>query len=672
MSDSKRVRLWRSSKSDADLQYDFYMRNPSAFNFSDIDNYYESSQHRDGEQEELVSAGDLSADSVSICSSGSFTDAASVSSVSRDVNELFNDSFHSDLEAGDGVEEFDNVAQENDAEVETGVEFSSLADELADWVTRYRIVRAAVGELLRILKRWHPELPLDCRTLLQTPRSVAVRRVAGGDYHYFGLFPKLVSYIEKHQGQHELNIHLNIDGVQNFRSKNTQLWPVLISVNKSQPMVVCLWYGGYDNRKPTDVIEFMKEFVEEYQQLSGGFEHKGIEYSVKLRACICDSPARSLLKQTVLHNGYHSCDRCCVRGERVANRSVYLEKNNTVRFDEMFEAEDYRGTHQVGSSPMAPIIGCVTGFVLDYMHLVCLGVVKRMVQFWRREYSSAARLSPRVISGISASLQRVRGSLPSEFARQPRSLQESDNWKATEWRQFLLYTGPVVLKEFLSEDHYDHFVALSLAMSILLDNNDFFRNHYLSYADGLLNWFVDEARTLYGDSFISYNVHSITHLADDCVNHQCSLNDISAFPYENFLGSLNRLVRNNNNVVAQIVKRLSENQQVGQEKSNVLRIKPQTRDNTVLLSGDKFAIVEGIDGSEFLVKKIPSHMLTPLYENPTLSTEYQICVVRKSRLADIQCERVPSGSVIRKVVCIPTDTSGTKLALLPLRHDIGP
>lgn len=423
MSDSKRVQLWRSSKSDADHQYELYLRDPSAFNLSDTDIGFEPSQQRDDSHEDLFS--DISTEALSISSSSevSESDCSSLSSASGEMDVIDNDHHY-----GDGLPE-DGIAK-----------FSSLSDELADWVTKYRIVHAAVGDLLRILKRWHPELPVDCRTLLQTPRTVAVQRVAGGDYHYFGLLSMLVAHVEKHRDLKELNIHLYFDGVQNFRSKNTQLWPILISVNKSQPMVVALLYCGHDNRKPTDINEFMREFVEEYQQLSDGFQHEGVHYSVKLTACICDAPARSLLRQTVLHHAYYSCERCCVRGERVANRSVYLEKNCPLRFDEMFEAEEYRGTHQVGPSPMAPIIGCVTGFVLDYMHLVCLGVVKRMVQFWRKEYSSAARMSPRVITGISTALQQLRGAMPSEFNRQPRSLLEADNWKATEWRQFLLYT----------------------------------------------------------------------------------------------------------------------------------------------------------------------------------------------------------------------------------------
>lgn len=51
----------------------------------------------------------------------------------------------------------------------------------------------------------------------------------------------------------------------------------------------------------------------------------------------------------------------------------------------------------------------------------------------------------------------LNGKMPREFARQPMSLDYLDKWKATEFRQFLLYTGPVVLKSVVSADTYHHF-----------------------------------------------------------------------------------------------------------------------------------------------------------------------------------------------------------------------
>ena len=53
------------------------------------------------------------------------------------------------------------------------------------------------------------------------------------------------------------------------------------------------------------------------------------------------------------------------------------------------------------------------------------------------------------------------------FARKPRPLLEAKMWKATEFRQFLLYTGPVVLLDKLKSALYQNFLLLSVCMRLL-------------------------------------------------------------------------------------------------------------------------------------------------------------------------------------------------------------
>lgn len=80
-------------------------------------------------------------------------------------------------------------------------------------------------------------------------------------------------------------------------------------------------------------------------------------------------------------------------------------------------------------------------------------------------------------------------------------------------------------------------------MSILLDSNQTIRNEYLQYAREL-EYFVKHSPAIYGDTFTTYNVHSLLHLLDDVQHFGTSLNEISALQYENYLFKLRNMSEN--------------------------------------------------------------------------------------------------------------------------------
>ena len=53
----------------------------------------------------------------------------------------------------------------------------------------FRVTHSALYYSLRILKPFHPELPLDPRTLLRTQNSYAVKEMSNmqGHYYHFGI-----------------------------------------------------------------------------------------------------------------------------------------------------------------------------------------------------------------------------------------------------------------------------------------------------------------------------------------------------------------------------------------------------------------------------------------------------------------------------------------------------
>jgi hypothetical protein len=66
-------------------------------------------------------------------------------------------------------------------------------------------------------------------------------------------------------------------------------------------------------------------------------------------------------------------------------------------------------------------------------------------------------------------------------------------------------------------------------------------NVHTGYARELLVYFVKTSELIYGETFVSYNVHSLIHIADDVEHFGKSLNDISAFQFENHLQKLKKV-----------------------------------------------------------------------------------------------------------------------------------
>lgn len=200
-------------------------------------------------------------------------------------------------------------------------------------------------------------------------------------------------------------------------------------------------------------------------------------------------------------------------------------------------------------------IDMVQYFPVDYMHQVCLGVMKKLLITWMRGPRANNRLSSGQIAQISAKRVSFVHYIPQEFARKPRSLAEVDRWKATEFRQFLLYTGQFALRGVLPNNLYKHVMCLCVAITILV--NEDLVLHYSNYTHRLLRNFVRNSRRLYGEEFCVYNTHTLLHLRTEA-DAFGSLENCAAWPFENYMQQLKRKVRGGNNPAARLVKRIFE------------------------------------------------------------------------------------------------------------------
>jgi len=439
---------------------------------------------------------------------------------------------------------------------------NTFKDDLSSWAIECNVPNLTVNKLLNIIKKYEvintQDLPRDTRTLLATPkRPRIIRDVHPGHYYHFGLAAGIRKYGTTKLS--EIEIAIGIDGLPLSKSSNGQFWPILAFIINNITKKVFPVGVYYGRAKPSDSNDFLTDFISEAKQLIvNGIVLNGVCKKVSIKVFVCDAPAKAFLLKIKGHSGFSSCTRCVQEGEYFKNRVCfpYLDQKSNERTHDTYINMLYEEHHIGEMSRLVELPGLdlVQSFSLDYMHLVCLGAVKKLILLWMHKGPLSVRLYSRNANKITSSLLDLKYYIPSDFVRRTREIQEVGRWKATELRLFLLYIGPVVLKNIVNEDVYTNFMALHVSMLILLSPD---YSQYVDYSKQLLNYFVQTFEILYGRQHISHNIHGLLHLSDD-YEHYGPLDNSSAFVFENFMKELKSKVRKHDKPLEQIINRYTE------------------------------------------------------------------------------------------------------------------
>nr|XP_018910440.1 PREDICTED: uncharacterized protein LOC109039425 [Bemisia tabaci] len=424
---------------------------------------------------------------------------------------------------------------------------------LAYWAVKKKITLVALNELLKGLKDSHPcfsDMHVDARTILKTPREkMPITDVPPGHLIYLGVkyhVDIMLSLLEDIVNL--LRLLFYADGLQVFNSTSYQMWVLSMSAPniprlKHKVFPVSIYYG---KGKPKDVSEFLQPFIDEVIQLFSTDDQKeeckiymkGQRVHIETFGFGCDTPARSYLLQTVGHTGFYSCFRCTTRGLTSNKRRCFPKVDAPLRTDEKFRRRKYskfQPKHlQLSPLLQLPGLNFTRSFINDPMHLLFQGCTKSMLKLW---FKSGI---PNIIDifyrkQINEKLKYAVTFLPREFQRRPRGLESLADWKATEFRAFALYLGPVILKGSLDEaDYYLHFLSFSIALIILFNPLLIKIDELINYADELLRSFVVNMSVLYGEWTVSHNIHHLIHLVEDVWFFKDSVPDFTLIDIANF------------------------------------------------------------------------------------------------------------------------------------------
>lgn len=364
------------------------------------------------------------------------------------------------------------------------------------------------------------------------------------------------------------SLTFNTDGVEIHKSSRCSLWPVLLTCNflpprmrfKEQNMIMAgLYYG---TQKPEFSL-FLTPLVEEMNKLSDGLIVNSKCFKFVISHAALDLPARAAVQCMTQYNGYNSCSFCESPGEKTPKGIRHT-----------FSTEPYpRRTHKSillaiqhlraknvpihGVKGLSPMIAfkhfdLVHSFVIDYMHMGLIGIVKNMTDMWidstnHKEPYYLTTPQKRIINRRIASIRPCRF-----ISRRIGPLEQFKIFKASQFRSFLLFFYPV-LEGILKPKYYNHFALLSSSIYLLLKSEISMTD--LHQAEKKLQQFVKEYQSLYGKTRMNMNAHSATHLVD-CVRNNGPLWAYSMFHFESYNGKLKAFGEDSVNVVNQIVEKI--------------------------------------------------------------------------------------------------------------------
>lgn len=569
-----------------------------------------------------------------------------------------------------------------DSDVDLREPYEILAEDLKQIFVKHNLTSNCLEDLLKALKKHalFEKLPARTPTLMKSrckpqgrPEVLTYNDPQTADereFTYFGILNGLQHQIELNAvlknlilREGEVRLIFNTDGaplfVKSYFSKTA--WPLLCRVHhpnyRIPPFMVALHVG---TAKPPH-RPFLRDFVRELNCLNGNhFELDERTIKISLLLITADAPARAYLKQICGHNGRSGCEKCFQMQYKTGGIRVNFEFKEKcelkMRTHANFKAQE-DVLHHKGPSMLLKLksFDIIRQVVLDDLHLIDEGIGKKLLFYVAQESKGIFRISDSLLREMNREIASFASYTPSDFQRRLVPTKYLSNWKATSYRQFILYAGPVLLKGKLADYKFSHFLLFHCAMRILRDRRLVKDEENLAEAERLLAQFVRHYNDYFGAHKTVYCAHSLLHLVDDVRYFKLPLQDLSCYDFENFLKSIVNSVHSGMKISVQIRNRLcyqnsldvkclvNEKPKITQSKNGKTTLEyhrmsirfPTNNDSYILTNDQEVLQVLSIQRSSsrsgsFILNCIVFEKVGSLYKSPIDSAEFFIFKVKKT------------------------------------------
>lgn len=339
---------------------------------------------------------------------------------------------------------------------------------------------------------------------------------------------------------HNYSLTLWTDRLKLTKSSRATTYPIVFQVNKLSPharkkhlLLAGIWVAKEHPIMNAIIGPVRDELIDVY--INGiPWRPNGADEVISRFIVIiftADSVARPDVLRMKKFNGVNGCVMCLALGQREINTWIYP----ALPFEAAIEARrTINGVKGVSALTTLPEFNMRDGVVVDGAHNIYLGVAKRLVERYLNDAEEAWYLGrPQQTAAIDQRLLTIK--TPTRISRQPRSILLYKMWKASEWRNCLLYYALPCLDGILVQSYYSHLAMLCQAGYIL--NSASITQANLNTAERLIEQFIHDYQRHYALVNMVYNVHLLRHLVRS-VRNWGPLWVYSALPFE----SLNKKI----------------------------------------------------------------------------------------------------------------------------------
>lgn len=315
------------------------------------------------------------------------------------------------------------------------------------------------------------------------------------------------------------------------------------------------------------MVTFLNPLVEKLNALY----EKGIEVTstpagnihvyCMLFVASADLPARADLMNMKRFNGICACHLCKSTGMGYGPNNIHRawpydgdidKRTHTEQIDYASKATQLQAVMGVkGHSIFTKLLNSfdlVRSFAIGWMHSVCLGVVKYIMQMLLSEGNKDRVF---YIGSNKTNLTKKLLSIkpPDIVGRLPRSLEDLKHWKATELKNWLLHYSVAVFRGSMQPLDFFHWTLLVGGTGILC--SDSISKQDLENADSMLQDFVLLMGMIYVQTKCTMNVHLLLHFAY-YVTRRGPLWSYSCFAFESMNAFIKPLVHGKDHAMEQV------------------------------------------------------------------------------------------------------------------------